>query len=285
LPDWTVCGAGKICDGKGACADVKAAKQMVYVPGGTFWMGCNSAKDTVCGPEPASSEKPQHQVTLGAYYLDVFEVSTTQWQACAQAGKCTAPDAGCSAPAVGNWLGSGPKTGRESHPVNCVNWAQADAYCKWRGGALPTEAQWEMAARGSCEQNGGATVACKAGMRVYPWGDATATCAEAQMFEGGAGGCGALTTAAVGSKGKGASPYGVMDMAGNVWEWVADWYLSSYDAGAVADPAGPATATARLGRGGGFANSSSNVRSSERSANLPTFFDYDIGLRCARPYP
>ncbi len=154
---------GPGCD---VCVDVQMAGGacdqflgMVLIPAGTFWMGCNAANDSNC----SSDESPQHKVTLSAYYMDVTETTVAQYQACVDAGVCTAPSTGSQAtyPSLPN------------HPVTYVTWTQSQAYCKWRGAAfdLPTEAQWEMAARGSCEKNGSSASdpACAAAMRRRGW--------------------------------------------------------------------------------------------------------------------
>ncbi len=154
------CGTGGTCDGKGSCV-LNAPVGMVLIPAGTFWMGCNGFKDANCN----NNEKPQHKVTLSAYYMDVTETTWANILACVNAGGC--PE---------SWayvMGS-------KIPVYNITWDQARQYCQWRGASfdLPTEAQWEMAARGSCEKNGSTSSAptCAAAMRTYPWGETTPNC-------------------------------------------------------------------------------------------------------------
>jgi len=286
LPDWTACGTGMICNGNGTCQDVKTAKGMAYVPAGTFWMGCNAVKDANC----QADENPQHKVTLSSYYMDVNEVTTTQWKACVDGGGCTAPG-GDGMSSYCNWdtAGAKVKSGREQFPANCVDWTQSQAYCKWRGAAfdLPTEAQWEMAARGDCVKNGkpAGDPTCAQAMRTYPWGDTAADCSYAVM-NNGSHGCGTNATWAVGSKTAGDSPYGLHDMAGNVWEWNRDWYDSAYYGSSPAsDPTGPASGSSRVDRGGSFGDGASSLRGSLHYATPPSYAYVYLGLRCARSYP
>ncbi len=274
--DWNPCDTG-VCDGKGTCGDVNATKGMAFIAAGTFWMGCNSAKDSSCQPD----EGPQHKVTLSAYYIDLTETTVGAYKACWDAGVCSLPGAVQPAP----WA---TYPGLTDHPVNFVTWAQAQTFCKWRGAGfdLPTEAQWEMAARGSCEKNGStaADPQCAAAMRTYPWLENLATCDLAVMFTGTVGGCGTDATWAVGSKPAGDSPYGLHDMAGNVWEWTMDWYDAGYYAGSpTKDPFASATAKSRVQRGGGWFDFV--VRSAMRSSGTPDQALSFVGFRCSRAYP
>ncbi len=277
-----VCGNG-VCDcgeTTASClADCSAAPAgMVLIPAGTFWMGCNATKDTNCN----SDENPQHKVTLSAYYMDLTETTVTQYKACVDAAVCTAPST------------QSPSTyatypGFPNNPVNYVSYTQSQAYCKWRGAAfdLPTEAQWEMAAKGSCEKNGSTAgdAGCAAAMRTYPWGEATATCSYAVMSNGTYG-CGTGATWAVGSKTAGDSPYGLHDMAGNVWEWNRDWYSSTYYGSSPAtDPYDSASASSRVLRGGSFYDAAVILRAGFRNYDSPSVASYDFGLRCMRSYP
>lgn len=206
--------------------------EMVEVLGGEFFMGCNEKVDTECDKD----EKPGRTFTVDAFKIDRTEVTVAQYGQCVDAGTCS--DDGLTMPFWSDPLGDPPKehpewkfacnwgkTGREDHPINCVNVRQAETYCKAMGKRLPTEAEWEKAARGT---DG----------RKYPWGNrgygaaklvaniADETFkrkhADSQVAEGYDDGF--YTTAPVGIFPTGASPSGALDMIGNVWEWTADFY-------------------------------------------------------------
>jgi len=148
-----------------------------------------------------------------------------------------------------------------------VDWNMAKTYCEWRDARLPTEAEWEKAARGSEDQ------------RFYPWGTSTINCQIANY--NGPGGCYNGTTKA-GSYEDGKSPYGVYDMAGNVWEWVADWYSETYyNISPTNNPIGPDSGLARVLRGGSWNRQEYDVRVSNRNRYNPGYFNFDIGFRCA----
>ena len=184
--------------------------KLVEIPAGSFWMGCNNcAGSEVNDTEGASDEHSYHEVYLDAYEMDRTEVTAAQYLACVSAGGCTSADTGSYA--------TYQVAGKEDHPINWVNWTQAESFCQWAGKALCTEAQWEKGARGGCEHNGGASN-CKAQSRKYPWGNEDPTCSLATMF-----GCPGPTKPVCSVSPAGDSPYGLCDMAGNVWEWVADW--------------------------------------------------------------
>jgi len=175
---------------------------------------------------------------------------------------------------------------RLDHPINCVDWSQAQAYCQWVGGRLPTEAEWEYAARG----NDG---------RKYPWGNdppsaerlnaCGAECVAMAKRELGLDwgplypeADGWESTAPVGSFPRGASPFGVLDMAGNVGEWTTDWY-GQYAKDDVTDPVGPRTGSARTDRGGGwYSRREHSIRTSLRYWAGPVIRSSNVGFRCAR---
>ena len=246
---------------------------MVTVSAGTFWMGCRPESDSTCEED----EKPGGEVFLGGFGIDRTEVTVAQYAVCVDSWVCKEPD---SDGEDDNW----GKSGRESHPVNSVSWTDAKAYCGWAGKRLPTEAEWEKAARGT---DG----------RTYPWGNGPATCSRAVMRDAGRPGCGKDSTWPVGSKPSGASPYGALDMAGNVWEWTADWYDAAYYAERPAkNPRGPSIGSDRVRRGGSigsdrvrrggsFVNSASGMRAPYRYAYPPAARSHVIGFRCARSLP
>ncbi len=289
----TACGAGNTCDAAGSCK-FGGPVGMALIPAGTFWMGCNSAKDYACvggwecnkGEPCPSVEKPQHKVTLSSYYMDMTEATVAQYKACVDAGACSVPV--CE---VNGDVASQPTwgvSGKEQNPVNCMSWTQASQYCKWRGAAydLPTEAQWEMAARGNCEKNGSSASdpGCAQAMRTYPWGEGDPDCNTA-VRSTGTPGCGTDSTWRVGSKPAGDSPFGLHDMAGNVDEWVRDWYAATYTAGDQTDPVGPSSGSGRVHRGGDFGSGPTPMRAGSRLGKLVLPVLPAFGMRCVRAYP
>jgi len=234
----------------------KADIQWVTLPGGSFTMGSETSHP---------DEKPRHKVTVRTFQMAKTEATVEQYKACVDAGACAQPDAG----GYCNW----GKSGRENHPINCVDWAEAQAFAKWAGGRLPTEAEWEYAARsGGKEQR-------------YPWGDEEATCERAVMDHGGWG-CGRDSTWPACSKPRGDTRQGLCDMAGNVWEWVQDRYHDSYN-GAPADGSAweSPSGSLRVGRGGSWGFNGLVVRylsTADRDVLDPGVRLDDGGVRLAR---
>jgi len=240
---------------------------MVLIAAGPFQMGCDSSQSSCY-----RDEVPLHTVTLSEYYIDKHEVTNARYQACVDAGACTVPgdtdsdtrDLYYGNPAYANY------------PVITVDWFQAKAFCVWEGKRLPTEAEWEKAARGAGDT------------RIYPWGNAAPTCdlVNGYVEEGGSWKYCVGDTSAVGSYPAGASPYGVMDMAGNVWEWVNDWYDEDYYSGSPdTNPTGPETGTKRVYRGGSWMGDCScgkSLNSAYRNMRYPDFIWGNLGFRCAR---
>ena len=222
--------------------------KMVYVPEGSFEMGSTTGDD---------DEKPVRQVYLDAYWIDKYEVTNGQYKQCVAAGACTQPFSPRSAMRSSYYGG----TSYPSYPVINVEWNQAQAYCQWAGGNLPTEAQWEKAARGT-------------DARTYPWGNNSPNWMLAN-YNGTK-----LDTVEVGSYPQGASPFGALDMAGNVWEWVRDWY-GDYDPNETSNPNGPVSGTSRVLRGGNWWTWSKFIRASYRYRFNPSYQDVLIGFRCA----
>jgi len=231
----------------------------VLIPGGTFMMGSNDG-------DAFKGEKPVHRVRVGTFQMAKTEVTVAQYRACMFAGACTQPntDKNCN---VG-------KSGRDDHPVNCVDWDQAKAFSKWAGGRLPSEAEWEYAAR-----SGGKN-------QRYPWGDAKATCRYAVMDDD-VEGCGKGHTWRVCSKTMGSTSQYVCDMAGNVWEWVEDCWHKNYR-GAPDDGTAwtrGCTDSGRVFRGGSWFLHARRVRAANRTGGFPGIRDDNLGFRPVRSVP
>ena len=222
---------------------------MILIPAGEFGMGCNAQMDSSC----YENEKPYHKIYLDAYDIDKYEVTQTEYGQCVSAGKCK------DNKKVEGFSG-------DHQPVMGVNWEDAEGYCQWAGKRLPTEAEWEKAARGT---DG----------RIYPWGNQASNCNLANIS-----GCGSATKA-VGSYPSGASPYGVMDLAGNVWEWVNDRYDRYYYANSPSrNPSGPSSGSTMVLRGGSWDYNAKLLRASARGAEFSggRSFSLGYGFRCAR---
>ena len=233
---------------------------MVYVPAGEFEMGSNDGD---------SDEQPVHTVGLDGFWIDQTEVTNAQFavflseQGNQEEGGVAWIDLdNCRIEQRQRHGEFQPKSGYADHPVIAVSWYGAAAYCEWAGARLPTEAEWEYAARGP---EG----------RVYPWGD---------EFDGtllNYSGTDINGTAPVGSYPGGASWCGALDMAGNVIEWVADWY-GPYPSGPQANPTGPSDGEYRVVRGGSWYDFPTYVRAADRYRNYPDDTWYLVGFRCAR---
>jgi formylglycine-generating enzyme required for sulfatase activity len=223
---------------------------MVYVPAGEFQMGSDRYDD----------ERPIHTVDLDAYWIDQSEVTIGMYARCVEAGKCDPPSS-TSSYTRDSYYGNSEF---DDYPVIYVSWDDATAYCKWAGRRLPTEAEWEKAAGWDGDAQS---------QRLYPWGD---TIDESYAnYNGNVG-----DTTTVGSYEKGVSFYGAYDMAGNVWEWVEDWY-DVYPGGdeSASDYFGQ---TYRVLRGGSWDNSNNSVRTADRNGSDPTDTSNSLGFRCSR---
>jgi formylglycine-generating enzyme required for sulfatase activity len=247
---------------------------MVYVPAGAFLMG-STDEDKLA----TSEEKPQHSVSLDAFWIDKTEVTNRMYTLCVDAHVCTEPTHGDSATRFNYY--DDPQGRYEIYPVVWVNWPMAQTYCEWAGRRLPTEAEWEKAARGT---DG----------RLYPWGNSQPDhdLANYDAYFG--------DTLNVGRYPKGASPYGAMEMAGNVDEWVADWYSATYyQTSPATNPTGPDSGEKKVVRGGNYSHNPYNtsaylLRAAQRWGFLPAMpaspddklgrasAGDDIGFRCSR---
>jgi formylglycine-generating enzyme required for sulfatase activity len=215
------------------------------VPAGEFTMGSEIGDD---------DERPTHRVKVPAFTIQRTEVTVKAYRACVASGACTVAGGGPRC--------NGARPEHDEHPINCVDWAQAGAFCAWRHARLPSEAEWEYAARGS---DG----------RTYPWGNAKPAaqlCWDGPDSDLGRGK--RNDTCVVGTHSPGQSPFGVEDLAGNVWEWVADPYTADY--------AGAPPEELRVARGGTwFAYDPADVRTAVRYRAFAEARGYGIGFRCA----
>jgi formylglycine-generating enzyme required for sulfatase activity len=244
----------------------KDGMPQVFIPAGTFRMGGMDV-------HASDNEKPAHDVTLHAFWMDQLEVTNGMYDLCVNAGACKPPHLLKSQRRLDYY--NNPEF--KDYPVVYVSWGQAAAYCGWAGRRLPTEAEWERAARGD-------------DFRTFPWGEAKpdATIANFNFMVG--------DTTRVGAYSVGASPFGVLDMAGNVAEWVNDYFeVKAYENSAVFNPQGPAETYTyqRVVRGGSLGDAEINIRVSKRSsvqgpdpkaldpATLIGDYSPRIGFRCA----
>ena len=269
-PPWSgTCGDGACGCGEypvNCPADCGTEAELVAFAADTFAMGSAS-------PAPSAAEQPQHTVSLSAFRLERAEVTVAQYErfyaqvgAAQRCSELNISSLHCLQP------GDGPKCNwnvpwRNGHPINCVDWFQATAYCAWAhvGGRLPTEAEWEYAATSR-------------GLPApYPWGSATDVC-ERAVAKGS--GCAASGTVDTCSLSKGNSAQGLCDLAGNVWEWTADRY-APYTAAAVVDPKGGTTSSEHVLRGGSWQDDVANLRSRRRNYNYPDSRNDNYGFRCA----
>jgi formylglycine-generating enzyme required for sulfatase activity len=249
---------------------------IVYVPSGNFPMG-SSEEDLQtafqictqywfdCDWDNILDEEPQHKVFLDGFWIDQTEVTNSQYLRCVSVGACEEPH--CL---------SGLQFNDPEQPVVCVSWYQAEAYCHWAGGRLPTEAEWEYAARG------------KKGS-IYPWGDefvgewlnyCDQTCGRPHSDPGWDDGH--YYTAEAGTYDKGTSWCQAADLAGNVSEWVGDWY-ADYDRGWKINPTGSEEEGAKTIKGGSWLQTRGEARGAWRQGLLPDDWYDDLGFRCVIP--
>jgi formylglycine-generating enzyme required for sulfatase activity len=222
---------------------------MAVVSAGEFIMG---------SPGGAADEQPAHRVYVDAFSMDKYEVSVGQYAKFLEATSLEAPP---------DWdVMNQPQ--HQKRPVVNIDWADAVMYCKWAGKRLPTEAEWEKAARGT---DG----------RIYPWGNEFPTRLHANFGKTEWNNHAALVP--VGKLEDGKSPYGIYDMAGNVWEWVSDWYDPNYYQNSPSqNPTGPSSAELKVLRGGSWSDTPNNLRSANPHIYEPGIRYHNVGFRCAK---
>jgi formylglycine-generating enzyme required for sulfatase activity len=232
----------------------EAPAGMVTVAGGRYKMGATQGQFS-------GDETPPHFVTVSPFYIDTVEVTVGQFARFASGSgyKTSAERNGAS-----SWRDFNT-TDRQRQPVRRVSWADATRYCAWVGKRLPTEAEWELAAKGRSD-------------RLYPWGNSFDGRANTKEY----GANQPLDTASLGNR----SPYGAYDMVGNVWEWVADWYSGNYYANSPSsNPRGPASGSERVIRGGSYNSRAERATTTVRGKANPDGWSDDIGFRCAKDVP
>jgi formylglycine-generating enzyme required for sulfatase activity len=268
-------------ESEGVDPNVEQFLNMAWVKGGTFVRGSNFKEnqdtlklcrkyDRACKLWWFSDEFPLKLVTLKSYWIDIYEVTNQQYLEFVKAtGHRPALDDTCETDSCweGNlWKGNSFSMLIRNQPVTQVDWYDAVAYCKWKGKRLPSEAEWEKAARGPSGY-------------IYPWGKGSpkGRATYNKKWKGIA------TMTNVGSYPRGVSIYGLHDMAGNVWEWVDDWYMRTYySAGKKKYPKGPAKGEFKVLRGGSWINFPDSLRSAFRRWSKPDLRFNDTGFRCAK---
>jgi len=236
----------------------KDGMTLVYVPAGNFTMGDIALNAVYHDVKP-------HPVYLDSFWIDKTDITNKMYAMCVNAGVCQAPTK------VRSYMRSSyyGNSQYDNYPVIYVNWNMAKTYCEWAGRELPTDAQWEKAARGT---DG----------RTYPWGNSI-DCSVANYHgkENETDYCTGDTTE-VGAYPNGVSPYGALDMAGDVWQWVADWYDPSYyNHSPSSNPSGPASGQYRILRGGAWLDPEGLLRSAEHDWLDPNITCNGLGFRCA----
>ena len=271
--------AASLCGARGS-----AAAQTPAAPGagedktGIHWTTLPSGEFMMGADDLGADAQPRHGVKVRTFEMAKTLTTFGQYKKCVAAGACApahVSDGTCNVYNGSVWvLGKLPASFQgDDQPLVCADWEEAGRFAAWAGGRLPTEAEWEYAARGAGKD------------RKYPWGDAAATCARAIIAEGGPG-CGKRSTWPVCSKTEGNTAQGLCDMAGNVWEWTRDWYHDSYkdapaDASAWESPAG----SLRVLRGGSWIRYGKLVRSALRINDAPGARFDNIGFRPVRVPP
>ncbi len=271
----TPCDDGNASTGLDTCiSGTCVGKDVIVVPAGNFFMGCSPLD-----PDCSTNELPGHLVQLSAYALDRAEVTVKQFKACKDAG-------GCSFMPGGGDCTGGNVALNAALPMTCMTYNAAVSYCTWAGGRLPTEAEWEKAARGGCELYGAGE--CETKASVYPWGNAPMTCLLANGYDAGATNVCPGNPTAPGSF-AGNSPYGFLDLGGNAEEWVSDEYDETYynqtPVGGWVNPKGANNGSGMyVLRGGSWGWPAVLMRNSYRDHTDNTGGKF-VGFRCAFDVP
>ncbi|ULA62384.1 MAG: FGE-sulfatase domain-containing protein [Nitrospira sp.] len=238
----------------------KDGAPMVFIPEGSFPMGVPHGDR-----DGGRDEYPRHDVFVSEFYIDKFELTNSRYLEFVKATKHRIPQNPTNA-TRNLWQGDTITESLADRPVINVDWADANAYCQWAGKRLPTEAEWEKAAKGTAD-------------RRFPWGNVEPTNKHLNFNQQWIG---EKTLMPVGSYELGKSPFGVYDVAGNVWEWVNDWYDAKYyEKSPAKNPTGPETGTKRVLRGSGWQNETPTVRIFTRVDSDPTMRNESTGFRCA----
>jgi formylglycine-generating enzyme required for sulfatase activity len=240
---------------------------LLYVPAGEFVMGSDDGDE---------DERPAHNVYLDSFWVDKTEVTNAMYAMCVNDGKCEPPNATRSRDR-GSYYGD---SRFDNFPVIYMSWNNATSYCSWADRRLSTEAEWEKVA--SWDEKSQSKY-------KYPWGDdfiysLLNFCDRSCAFNhtNTSWDDGYSDTSPVGNYPNGASPYGVLDMVGNVWEWVSDWYgLTYYNNSPSVNPPGPASGQYRVLRGGSWFDDMSVVQTFNRLSQDPSTSYYHFGFRCA----
>jgi sulfatase modifying factor 1 len=233
---------------------------MAMIPGGEFLMGT-----PLSNRDGGRDEYPQRRISLDAFYLDVYEVTNSRYLEFITATRHRLPEHPHDS-RLTLWKGSTVPDPFKDHPIVNVDWQDAADYCRWAGKRLPSEAEWERAARGTTG-------------RRFPWGEAEPTRSFANYLNQWRNGAGLEP---VGGHPQGASQEGVHDLEGNVWEWVADWYDARYyEHGPTRNPQGPPEGTRKVIRGSGWESEAPQLRAAHRLSSDPKNRNNTLGFRCA----
>lgn len=248
-----------------------ASPAVIYLEGGSFDMGVGDVEVGPYGNHWKEISQPQHEVTISSFWLDQLEVTQAEYAAFLNAIELDAEGTAYAhhhplQPVF--WEAGMFKAEKEAHPINYVSYYNALSFCGWRGGMLPTEAQWERAAKGIDREN----------PRAYPWEEGGPSCQKAIYYTNNVH-C-ADTPQAVGTRPLGATPEGIADLGGNVSEWVYDIY-ARYEPESQTNPLGASSGKYRILRGGGFHETSDAMRATDRVVANPLSRAEGIGFRCA----